>query len=55
MGRRQTDTPYLLSVLLWLAEYWSGPPVYVYPVRTAQSQSSPYGAGPRLRMNASMR
>jgi hypothetical protein len=55
MGRRQTDTPYLLSVLLWLQEYWSGPPVYVYPLRAAQSQPLPYAAGPRRRMNAPMR
>jgi hypothetical protein len=55
MGRRQTDTPYLLSVLLWLQEYWSGPPVYVYAVRTSQGHSSPYAAEPRLRINASVR
>jgi hypothetical protein len=27
------DTSYLKSVLLWLQEYWSGPPVHVYPLR----------------------
>jgi hypothetical protein len=45
MGRRQTEayrwpgTPYLKSVLLWLQEYWAGPPVQVYPLRAVPQAS----------------
>jgi hypothetical protein len=38
-GRRQMDTAYLKSVLLWLQEYWSGPQVHVYPLRVTYDQS----------------
>jgi hypothetical protein len=38
-GRRQMDTAYLKSVLLWLQEYWSGPQVHVYPLRVTCDQS----------------
>ena len=47
MGRRQTETfyrtetPYLKSVVLWLQEYWTGPPVRIYPLR-AVPQASPH-------------
>ena len=37
MGRRQTETSYLKSVLLWLQEYWTGPAVRVYPLRPVQA------------------
>jgi hypothetical protein len=34
MGRRQTETPYLKAVLLWLQEYWTEPdPPRVYPLK----------------------
>jgi hypothetical protein len=33
MGRCQTETSYLKSVLLWLQEYWTGPEVQVYPLK----------------------
>jgi hypothetical protein len=45
MGPRQTetkyrtDTSYLKSVLLWLQEYWTGPPVHIYPLRTVPQGS----------------
>ena len=47
MGPRQTetyyrtDTSYLKSVLLWLQEYWMGPPVRIYPLG-AVPQASPH-------------
>jgi hypothetical protein len=36
------ETSYLKSVLLWLQEYWSGPAVYIYPLRATQDQSPTY-------------
>jgi hypothetical protein len=45
MGPRQTETyyrteiSYLKSVLLWLQEYWTGPPVHIHPLRTVPQGS----------------
>jgi hypothetical protein len=50
MGRHQTETyyqteaSYLKSVLLWLREYWTGPPVHVYPLRPVPQASGYYSA-----------
>ena len=43
MGRCQTETSYLKSVVLWLQEYWTGPAVRIYPLR-AVPQVSHYSA-----------
>ena len=37
----RTETSYLKSVLLWLQEYWMGPPVRICPLR-AVPQASPH-------------
>ena len=48
MGRRQTETDYraetsyLKSVLLWLQEYWTGPAVRIYPVRSRSQEQRHY-------------
>ena len=48
MGRCQTEiyypteTSYLKSVLLWLQEYWTGPPVRIYPLRAVPQGSLHY-------------
>ena len=48
MGRCQTETyyatevSYLKSVLLWLQEYWTGPAVRIYPLRTVPQASLHY-------------
>ena len=48
MGRCQTETyyrtetSYLKSVLLWLQEYWTGPAVRIYPLRTVPQGSLHY-------------
>jgi hypothetical protein len=39
MGRYQTETSYLKSVLLWLQEYWTGTAVRIYPLRGAPQGS----------------
>ena len=42
MGRYQTETSYLKSVVLWLQEYWTGPAVRVYPLRAVPQVSRHY-------------
>jgi hypothetical protein len=42
MGRHQTETSYLKSVLLWLQEYWTAP--RFYPLRTVPQGSRHYPA-----------
>jgi hypothetical protein len=39
-----TETSYLKSVLLWLQEYWTGPPVRIYPLRAVPQGSLHYSA-----------
>jgi hypothetical protein len=36
MGRCQTETSYLKSVLLWLQEYWAGPAPRVYQLKRVE-------------------
>jgi hypothetical protein len=47
MGRCQTETSYLKSVLLWLQEYWTGPAVHVYPLRAAPQRPATIPLGGR--------
>jgi hypothetical protein len=49
MGRGQTETSYLKSVLLWLQEYWTGPEVRIYPLKQVEGGSRHY---PALRTHA---
>ena len=40
MGRCQTETSYLKSVLLWLQEYWTEPdPPRIYPLKRVKGGS----------------
>jgi hypothetical protein len=40
MGRCQTETSYLKSVLLWLQEYWTEPdPPHIYPLKEVEGGS----------------
>ena len=55
MGRRQTETSYLKSVLLWLQEYWTGPALRVYPLRAVPQASRHYSARRTLRCTKSTR
>ena len=45
MGRCQTETSYLESVLLWLQEYWTGPAVRIYPLRAVSQEPRRCSAG----------
>jgi hypothetical protein len=42
MGRCQTETSYLKSVLLWLQEYWTGPAPLFYPLKQLEQGSRHY-------------
>ena len=51
MGRCQTETSYLKSVLLWLQEYWTGPAVRVYPLRAVPPGTRHYSEGMYTALN----
>ena len=51
MGRHQTETSYLKSVLLWLQEYWTGPPVRIYPLRAVPQGSRHYSTVMHAALN----
>src|ERR1700726_3181398 len=44
MGRCQTETSYLKSVLSWLQEYWTGPAVRIHPLKQVEQGSRHYSA-----------
>ena len=42
MGRCQTETSYLKSVVLWLQEYWTGPAGRICPLKSGAARIADY-------------